>query len=116
MEHLDDSWRPDRSNILIRLHDEDGGLILQPLGKASELLTSEKVLSVIGGCVEAGVAVYISIRTKPGKCDALVYLNQNFAHAVASRVFEAVKLAMLKALECGYQAETDSIAPLEDTT
>jgi hypothetical protein len=115
MKQLDDSWRPDRSNIIIRLDSGRGnGLVLQPIGKASELLRTEKVLSLVGGCVEAGFPVYISVPTKPGRCHALVQLNELFANAVASRVFEVAKLEMLKILERAYQTETDPIAPIDD--
>lgn len=114
MEHLDDSWRPDRSEIILRLHaGAEGGLILQPTGKASQVLTTEKVLGLVGGCVEAGFPVYISVPTKPGRCHALVHLNEIFARAVASRVLEMAKLEMLKTLERAYQVETDPIAPID---
>ena len=89
-------------------------MVLQPIGKASELLTTEKTLSFVAMCVEAGVPIYISVRTKPGRCNALVHLNEIFANAVASRVFETAKLEMLKTLERAYQAETDPIAPIDD--
>jgi len=115
MSQLDDNWRPDRSNIIIRLDSGRGdGMVLQPIGKASELLTTEKTLSFVAMCVEAGVPIYISVRTKPGRCNALVHLNEIFANAVASRVFETAKLEMLKTLERAYQAETDPIAPIDD--
>jgi hypothetical protein len=116
MEQLDDSWRPDRSNVIVRLHsDQEGGLILQSIGKASEVSTSERVLSLVGGCVEAGIPIYISVPTRPGRCHAIVCLNKNLANAVASRVFDAAKLEMLKAVECAYQVETDPIRPIVDT-
>ena len=84
-------------------------MVLQPIGKASEVLTTEKVLGLVGGCVKAGFPVYISVPTKPGRCHALVHLNEIFANAVASRVFEMAKLEMLKTLERAYQVETDPI-------
>jgi hypothetical protein len=116
MAQLDDSWRPDRSKIIVRLYDGDGGgLVFQPLGKASELLTTEKVLSVVGGCVASGIPVYISVRTKPDRCHALLLLSGDFANAVASRVLVAAQYEMLKALEHAYQIETDPILPLDET-
>jgi hypothetical protein len=116
MKQLDDSWRPDRSNIIIRLDSDRGdGLVLQPTGKASELLTTEKVLSLVAACVEAGVPIYISVPTKPGRCHALVHLNKILADAVLWRVFEVAKLEMLKTLERAYQVATDPIASFDDT-
>lgn len=113
MHQLDNSWRPDRSKIIVRLYSgRTGGLILQPLGKASELLTSEKVLSIVRGCVDGGVPIYISIRTKPDSCHALLHLNYAFKDAVASNNLQAVELEMLKAIEHAYQVETEPIAPI----
>ncbi|WP_083264385.1 hypothetical protein [Pseudohongiella acticola] len=115
MPQLDDGWRPDRSKIIVRLNGgEEGGLTLQPLGKASELLTSEKVLRIVGACVEGGVPIYISVPTKPNKCHALLHLNNAFKDAVASRELQLVQIEMLRALEHAYQVETDPIVPIND--
>ncbi len=113
MQQLDESWRPDRSKIIVRLGGvANGGLILQPLEKASELLTSEKVLEIVGGCVAGGVPIYISVQTKPDRCHALLHLNDPFKDAVASRNLQAVQIAMVKALEYAYQVATDPIVPI----
>jgi hypothetical protein len=115
MPQLDDDWRPDRSKIIIRIHTgAKGGLVLQPMGKASELLLSEKVLSLVGSFVEQSVPIYISLPTKPRRCHALLQLNSEFQQAVASRIMPALQFQMLKAIEYGSQVETDPISKIED--
>ncbi|WP_305733081.1 hypothetical protein [Trichlorobacter ammonificans] len=114
MPQLDDDWRPDKSKIIIRCHPEIiPGLILQPLERSIEVLTSHQTLQLIGGCVEQSVPVFISVPTREGFCHALLSLNQAFAKPVASHIFEEVKAAMMEALNHAKQIQTDPIQALK---
>lgn len=116
MPQLDDSWRPDRSEIMLRIHDsENGGLILQSIEKDSHVLTSEKVLGFVANFVEAEVPIYISVATKPGRCNAIVNLNDVFKPAVSSKDIQIAELVMLRAIEHAYQYETDPIRDIHRT-
>jgi hypothetical protein len=109
MENLADEWRPDKSGVMLRLHE--GGLILQPIKDVAEVLTTELALGLIGSGVENDVPMFISVPTKKGYCYSLVKINEKFKPAVATRNFLAVKKAMLEMIIFAMSQPTDEITP-----
>lgn len=111
LDQLGDEWRPDRSKILLRLHQE-GGIILQALETPLKVLTDQLALEFIGGFIENSIPVFISVPAKPGFCYALIKLNENLASAVKSRNFEVAQNQMIQAVKYGAQQQTKLIDPL----
>jgi len=109
--HLDilgDKWRPDRSKIMLRLH-QDGGIILQALESPIKVLTDQLAIEFIGGCIENTIPVFISVPAKPGFCYALINLNENLAPAIKSLDFQAAQNVITQAIEYGTQLQTKVI-------
>ena len=79
---LDDSWRPDRSRILLRATDDDvpagyaagPGVVVDVLGTCDILLRHE-VVTAIARLVAAGVATFLSVPGLPGYAGGRVLLN-----------------------------------------
>ena len=111
MPKLGDEWRPDRSKILLRLHD--GGLILQPLESPLEVLTSRLALTLVGDCIANSVPVFISVPGKKGHCYCLVQLNEGLASATGSRDFSIMQAAMTEAVNFAFQSTTAPVQPFE---
>lgn len=111
MPKLGDEWRPDRSKILLRLHD--GGLILQPLESPLKVLTSRLALTLVGDCVSNSVPVFISVPGKKGHCYCLVQLNEGFASAIESRDFSIMQATMTNAVDFALQSSTALVQPFE---
>jgi len=112
MAQLDSEWRPDKSNILLRFADD--GLILEAIKEPHTVLTSELALGIIGGGIEDGLSVSISVRTKEGFCNSLVKLNDGLKSVIASRDGYRVRNAMLKAINIALSQKTDPVSPLEN--
>lgn len=108
MQQLGGEWRPDLSNVLIRLkQDATGGLILQPLANPNRDLTALPVMELVGGCIANSVPIYISVPTKPGYCHALVELNGHLAKAVEARDLRDAQRRLAEVIAAGVQATTD---------
>ncbi|HUN40086.1 MAG TPA: hypothetical protein VMU81_07335 [Acetobacteraceae bacterium] len=79
---LDDSWRPDRCQILLRATDDDvpagyaagPGVVVDILGPSDVLLRYEVVM-VIVRLVAADVATFLSVPGLPGYASGRVLLN-----------------------------------------
>lgn len=79
---LDDSWRPDRCQILLRATDDDvpagyaagPGVVVDILGTCDVLLRRE-VVTVIGRLVAADIATFLSVPGLPGYASGRVLLN-----------------------------------------
>jgi hypothetical protein len=113
MPQLGNEWRPDRTGIMLRVHDGPyGGLILQALKAPLEVLTSKLAMSLVGSCVANSIPVYISVPGKPGHCYALVELNARLEPAVMSRDLKRAKAAVLDAVRYASELATDPVAPL----
>ena len=112
IDWLGESWRPDRSNVLLRLKDGNRfGLILQPLVSPQEVLTTLQSLELVGTCVENGLPVLISVPGKPGHCNAILEVNQRLEQALKSRNLADVQAAMLEAIESASQLQTIPVKP-----
>lgn len=113
MGQLGDEWRPDRSGIILRL-DESGGLVFQPTRDASNVLTSELALSIIGSGVANDIPVFISVPTKKGFCSASMQINDALKIHVLQRDFQATKQAMIQLIRFASAQPTDPIEPLRN--
>ncbi len=86
---LDNSWRPDRSGLLLRATDDDVpegyvsgiGVVVDVLGGCDRLL-SPRVMEVIGGLVDAEVATFLSVPSLAGFTSGRVLLNPSVEDAV----------------------------------
>ena len=111
LEQLGNEWRPDRSKILLRLH-QDGGIILQALETPLKVLIEQLALEFIVGCIESSIPIYISVPAKPGFCYSLIKLNENLASVVDSRDLEVAQSIITQAINYGAQQQTTLIDPL----
>lgn len=88
---LDESWRPDRSGLLLRATDDDVpdgfassiGIVIDVLGGCDRLLPLE-TMEVIGSLIDAGVATFLSVPSLPGFTCGRVLLNPMLEDAVRS--------------------------------
>ena len=105
---LGDEWRPDISNVLIRIDNNDSGvgLILQPLVDPFDTLTSEDVIDFLGGCVSNNLPVYISVPTKPGYSNAIVKLNHPLAASVVTQDLQLARSTLTSLIKFAQKAKT----------
>ena len=61
---LDDTWRPDRSNVMIRVEQE--GLVVQRLASVKQIL-AQKVFEFIGTCIANGITIFVNMPAHKGK-------------------------------------------------
>lgn len=108
---LDDDWRPDRSEILIRMHP-DGGVIFQPLRDAAEVLIQRSAIELIGTFIANSVPTYLSISKEQGYSHALLHVNAAFEQAAKSRNGDAMVAEMQKAIAHAAAVDTDAVEPL----
>ena len=105
MPHLDDSWRPDISEVLISITAEDIPPSYRSPGMRIDLVGSiEKILwpplvSLIGGAIQNRTAIFLSVPGKPGTASGKVFLNEALAIAHASRDLARVRNTLLQAAE-----------------
>ena len=64
MEQLDETWRPDRSGIMLR--SDENGIIFQPIRDPKTVLTNDRAVELIGGGVTQGIPMSMSIPTQKG--------------------------------------------------
>jgi hypothetical protein len=105
MPQLDDSWRPDISQILVTLTGDDippsykgPAVRIDLLGPVQKILWPPLV-NFIGGMLERRVPLFLSVPGAPGYVSAKVFLNEAMAIAHASRNLARVQQALLQAVE-----------------
>ena len=111
MEQLGEEWRPDRSGIMLR--SDEKGIIFQPIREPKDVLTSERALELIGGGVEQGIPLCMSIPTKEGFRSYRMPLNEHLDIVVRSRHFPSIHAKMLELIEFSSAQITDPITPIE---
>ena len=107
MEQLGDEWRPDRVGILLR--PAENGLMFQPIREPKEVLTSERALELIGGAIEQGIPLFMSIPTRKGFRSYSMSLNENLGAAVKSRHFPSIKNKMIELIKFSSAQKTSPI-------
>ena len=88
---LDDSWRPDRSRLLLRATDDDvppgyaslTGVVFDVLGPC-EILLELRVVEAVARLVDARIATFLSVPGLPGYASGRVLLNPILDAAVRS--------------------------------
>jgi len=113
MEQLDEEWRPDRSGILVRT--ADNGIIFQPIREPKEVLTSERAIELIGGGIEQGIPLFISIPTRVGFRSYQILLNEHLDTVVKSRHFPSIQAKLLELIEFSSSQITDLMIPIVNT-
>lgn len=108
---LGEDWRPDRSEILLRMHP-GGGVIFQPLRDAEEVLVQRNAIEVIGTFISNSVPTFISIPKEQGYCHLLLHVNSAFEQAAKSRNGDAMVAEMQKVIAHAATVDTDAIQPL----
>lgn len=101
---LDDSWRPDRSQILLRGTDDDvppgfaspTGIVFDVLGSC-DLLLDHKVIEVIGRLIDARVPTFLSVQSLPGRSSGRVMLNPMLEISVGERDGDALARGLVEA-------------------
>jgi hypothetical protein len=120
MPQLDDSWRPDLSEILIRFQFEDippgytgPALNLELIGSLQKILWLPLV-EIIGGALENRLPVFLSIPGTPGHVSGKLFLNDNMAVAYASGQLVQVMNELVRAVEAGVKHPKEAINLDED--
>src|SRR6185437_1559032 len=101
---LDDSWRPDRSGLLLRATDDDVpdgfasriGVVVDVLGGCHRLLPLE-AMEVIGALIGAGVATFLSVPSVAGFTSGRVLLNPSLEDAVRKGEGDAMRARLVDA-------------------
>jgi hypothetical protein len=101
---LDDAWRPDLSQLLLRATDDDvpagyasrTGVVVDVLGPC-ELLTQPHVIEVIARLMVGGVAVFLSVPGLPGQATGRVLLNSRLGIALRERDGDALARGLVDA-------------------
>ncbi len=101
---LDDSWRPDRSQMMLRATDDDVpdgfasgiGVVFDLLGSC-EILLRQATLDVIARLVDAGIATFLSVSALPGWTTGRVLLNPSLEQAVRERAGDAMQARLVDA-------------------
>jgi len=110
MAQLDESWRPDRSGILLR--SDENGIIFQPIRAPKEVLTTDRAIELIGGGVAQGIPMSISIPTKKGFLSYGLSLNEPLQDAVQSRNLYVIREKIVELIEFSSTQQTSAIPVL----
>jgi len=124
LQFLDESWRPDRSGILLDMTTEDIPSGFGPVGigieliGGFELISSPRLANLIGTLIERKIPVFLRVpATQPGWAGHKIFLNRILAPIVATRNLQAVQESLRGALEAGVKAPKKKIflkhAPIE---
>lgn len=90
---IGNEWRPDKSQILIKLSGNRA--VLQPLkAEHAKKLLDEAPLTLMAELMNVGFEVETSIPTKPGFCNALMTINDKLEKAVNERDLNAARNTM----------------------
>jgi hypothetical protein len=111
MEQLDESWRPDRSGIMLR--SDENGIIFQPIRDPKSVLTTERAIELIGGGVAQGIPMSMSIPTKNGFRSYGFSLNDHLEAAVQSRNLVTIQEKMIALIEFSSAQNTSPIPIIE---
>jgi hypothetical protein len=111
MAQLGEEWRPDRAGILLRSDEE--GIIFQPIREPKEVLTSERALELIGGGIEQGIPLSMSIPTKKGFRSYSMPLNEHLDIVVRSRSLPSIRAKMIELIEFSSAQSTSPITPID---
>jgi hypothetical protein len=101
---LDDSWRPDRSRIMLRATDDavpsgyasPVGVVFDLLGPC-EILLQPRVIEVVARMIDARIAVFLSVPASPGYASGRVLLNPWLDDAVRRRDGDALGAGLVEA-------------------
>lgn len=100
LPYMDESWRPDRSGILINLDiradGTDANLIL--VGEP-EVLWSDRFAGMAAGFIESGTVTYLVVPEGVGFVSYHVRLNEVMAPAIARRDLATVKAIIRESYE-----------------
>ena len=111
MAQLDESWRPDRSGIMLR--SDENGIIFQPIQDPREVLIRDRAIELIGGGVAQGIPMSLSIPTKSGFRSYGLSLNEPLEEAVASRNLVVIQDKLLELIDFAASQNTSPIPILE---
>ncbi|WP_413699459.1 hypothetical protein ACLKMH_18665 [Psychromonas sp. KJ10-10] len=108
MAQLDETWRPDRSGILLR--SDENGIIFQPIDDPQTVLTADRAIELIAGGVAQGIPMSMSIPTRQGYRSYGLSLNDYLGEAVQSMNLVIIQDRMIELIEYS-QAQNTSIIP-----
>lgn len=110
---LGNEWRPDKSQILIKL--SGNSMVLQPLkSEHAKKLLDEAALTFIAKLMNAGFMVETSIPTKPGYCNSLMTINDKLEKAVNERDLNAARSTMKAVIFRSRNSNTLPDPPFDD--
>ena len=111
MAQIDETWRPDRSGIL--LQSDENGIIFQPIRDPKSVLTNERVIELIGGGVAQGIPMSMSIPTQKGFRSYSIPLNEHLEAAVQTRNLVTIQTKMVELIDFASAQNTSLIPILE---
>jgi hypothetical protein len=111
MEQLDDTWRPDRSGIMVR--SDENGIIFQPIRDPKDVLTKDRAIELIAGGVAQGIPMSMSIPTQKGFRSFGLSLNEPLEEAVQSRNLVIIQEKMIELIEFSEAQKTTQIPILQ---
>lgn len=111
MEQLDETWRPDRSGILVQ--SDENGIIFQPIREPKVVLTTDRVIELIGGGVAQGIPMSISIPTRKGFRSYSLPLNDHLQEAVQSRNLVNIQTKIIELIDFASAKKTSFIPVVE---
>ena len=111
MAQIDETWRPDRSGIL--LQSDENGIIFQPIRDPKSVLTNERVIELIGGGVAQGIPMSMSIPTQKGFRSYSIPLNEHLEAAVQTRNLVTIQTRMVELIDFASAQNTSLIPILE---
>ncbi len=101
---LDDAWRPDRSQIMLRATDDDVpqgyasgiGVVFDLLGPC-DILLRQQTLDVMATLIDDGIATFLSVSALPGWTSGRVLLNPSLEAAVRDRDGDTMQAELIDA-------------------
>ena len=111
MAQLDESWRPDRSGIMLR--SDENGIIFQPIRDPKVVLLNPRAIELIGGGVAQGISMSMSIPMRKGYRSYSTSLNAPLAAAVEARNLVMIQDKMLELIEFSLAQHTTRIPVIE---
>jgi hypothetical protein len=101
---LDDAWRPDRSQMMLRATDDDVpegyasgvGVVFDMLGPC-DILLRPATLDVMATLIDAGIATFLSVQALPGWTSGRVLLNPSLAAVVRDRDGDTMRTRLVDA-------------------